>query len=204
MDSWCPNGTYLHVGSSRHPRRARRFRSRWWGPRAVATGLLNQPKGPAYLHVDIRPWPSGCSYTGTYIHTYIQCQHLSPVALGRELCPTTTWSEGCCSFFACLGPLSLQLLALVPHNHHHHHHHRDSRHLLPRVNTPSPDPVVPSRVQCCGPSRLPKPPITLVAMLTACARFCLANSACSWSATSCRNANPSLVNLGKWCSVAPL
>ncbi|KAK7518500.1 hypothetical protein IWZ03DRAFT_373906 [Phyllosticta citriasiana] len=33
-------------------------------------------------------------------------------------------------------------------------------------------------------------------MLTACARFCLANSACSWSATSCRNANPSLVNLG--------
>ncbi|KAK7635938.1 hypothetical protein IWX48DRAFT_587586 [Phyllosticta citricarpa] len=63
MDSWCPNGTYLHVGSSRHPRRARRFRSRWWGPRAVATGLLNQPKGPAYLHVDIRPWPSGCSYT---------------------------------------------------------------------------------------------------------------------------------------------
>ncbi|KAK7629135.1 hypothetical protein IWX50DRAFT_2001 [Phyllosticta citricarpa] len=98
MDSWCPNGTYLHVGSSRHPRRARRFRSRWWGPRAVATGLLNQPKGPAYLHVDIRPWPSGCSYTGTYIHTYIQCQHLSPVALGRELCPTTTWSEGCCSF----------------------------------------------------------------------------------------------------------
>ncbi|KAK7569894.1 hypothetical protein IWX91DRAFT_718 [Phyllosticta citricarpa] len=166
MDSWCPNGTYLHVGSSRHPRRARRFRSRWWGPRAVATGLLNQPKGPAYLHVDIRPWPSGCSYTGTYIHTYIQCQHLSPVALGRELCPTTTWSEGCCSF--CMYCLFQHLLATAraetvgnrhaispppsprPVTDRHHHNTPSTCSRLPRASFPP--------AACPGSSQPPPPP----------------------------------------------